>query len=77
MTHLLQTAIEEALKQPPKKQDSIASLILREINKERGGLRPIGLAEGQVEIPDSFFDPLPEDELALWEGQGDDPEEEP
>lgn len=23
------------------------------------------------EIPDSFFDPLPEEELLLWEGRGD------
>jgi antitoxin (DNA-binding transcriptional repressor) of toxin-antitoxin stability system len=29
--------------------------------------RPIGLFKGQFEIPDSFFDPLPEEELALWE----------
>ena len=29
--------------------------------------RPIGLFKGQFEIPDSFFDPLSEEELALWE----------
>ncbi|MYB19343.1 MAG: type II toxin-antitoxin system Phd/YefM family antitoxin [Holophagales bacterium] len=23
--------------------------------------------KGKVEVPDSFFDPLPEDELAAWE----------
>jgi len=27
--------------------------------------RPIGFAKG-AEIPDSFFEPLPEDELQLW-----------
>jgi prevent-host-death family protein len=29
--------------------------------------RPIGLFKGQFEIPDSFFDPMSEEELALWE----------
>jgi hypothetical protein len=29
--------------------------------------RPIGLFKGQFEVPDSFFDPLQEEELALWE----------
>ncbi len=24
--------------------------------------------KGKIEVPDSFFDPLPEDELAAWEG---------
>ena len=24
--------------------------------------------KGKIAVPDSFFDPLPEDELAAWEG---------
>jgi prevent-host-death family protein len=33
-----------------------------------------GLLKGQLTIPDSFFfDPLPEEELRLWEGWEDDP----
>ena len=32
--------------------------------------RPIGLGKGLVEIPDSFFEPLPEDLLRLFEGEG-------
>lgn len=74
MTQLLQTAIEEALKQPPEKQDSLAKLILETIHHEETELRPIGLAKGQVEVPDSFFDPLPDDELARWNAEG--PEDE-
>ena len=31
--------------------------------------RPTGLGEGLVQIPDSFFDPLPEDLLRLFEGK--------
>ena len=27
-----------------------------------------GTLKGKLEVPDSFFDPLPEDELRLWEG---------
>ena len=33
--------------------------------------RPAGIWKGKLNIPDSFFfDPLPEDELKLWEGSG-------
>ena len=30
--------------------------------------RKPGSMEGQFTVPDSFFDPLPEEELAAWEG---------
>ena len=30
-----------------------------------------GSMKGQFTVPDSFFDPLPEEELWLWEGRGD------
>ncbi len=29
-----------------------------------------GRWKGLITVPDSFFDPLPEDELLLWEGRG-------
>jgi prevent-host-death family protein len=36
--------------------------------------RAPGRLKGLVNIPDSFFfDPLPEEELKLWEGSDDDP----
>ena len=36
--------------------------------------RKAGFLKHLPPIPDSFFfDPLPEDELKLWEGRGDDP----
>jgi antitoxin (DNA-binding transcriptional repressor) of toxin-antitoxin stability system len=28
--------------------------------------RQLGLLEGKFELPDSFFDPLPDDELEAW-----------
>ena len=38
------------------------------------GKRVPGLLKGKVSLPDSFFfDPLPEEELKLWEGSNDDP----
>lgn len=36
--------------------------------------RKPGLLKGQASISDSFFfDPLPEEELRLWDGVNDDP----
>ncbi len=32
------------------------------------GKRQPDILKGKITIPDSFFDPLPEDELRLWEG---------
>jgi prevent-host-death family protein len=29
--------------------------------------RPLGLFKGQFKIPDSFFDPMSDGEIALWE----------
>jgi prevent-host-death family protein len=29
-------------------------------------VRRIGLWKGEFEVPDSFFDPLPDDELEAW-----------
>ena len=34
------------------------------------GRRQPGRWKGLISIDDSFFDPLPEEELALWEGTG-------
>lgn len=34
--------------------------------------RPLlGAFKGQFELTDAFFEPLPDDELALWNGEGD------
>jgi len=34
--------------------------------------RPIGLYKGQIDIGPEFFEPLPEEELALWESGAND-----
>lgn len=31
----------------------------------------LGALKGKIKLDGSFFDPLPDDELALWNGEGD------
>lgn len=33
--------------------------------------RVFGSMQGRIALTDAFFEPLPEDELALWSGEGD------
>ena len=47
---------------------------LRPVAEQPRKPRPIGLAKGLVHIPPEFFDPLPEEELRLWEGDSEFPE---
>jgi len=42
---------------------------LRPLPKKPSQPRPIGLAKDEFEIPASFFDPLPDDLLDLFEGR--------
>jgi len=35
----------------------------------KDGKRPLGLYKGQIDIGPEFFEPLPVEELALWEGK--------
>jgi prevent-host-death family protein len=44
---------------------------LRPLKAPVKGPRPWGLAKGEFVVPDDFNDPLPDDELDLWEGKGD------
>jgi prevent-host-death family protein len=43
---------------------------LRPVAPQRKAPRPIGLAEGEFTIRESFFEPLPDDLLDLFEGKG-------
>ena len=47
-----------------RRGEPVARLVACNPRKER---RP-GRLKGKVVIPDDFFDPLPEEELKLWEG---------
>ena len=33
--------------------------------------RQAGTLKGKIALTDAFFEPLPDDELALWNGEGD------
>ncbi len=44
---------------------------IRPLSEPADEPRPIGLGKGLVEIPDSFFDPLPDEILDLFEGKAD------
>lgn len=44
---------------------------LRGVPRQPKKPRPFGLAKGQFTVPPSFFDPLPDDLLDLFEGKGE------
>jgi antitoxin (DNA-binding transcriptional repressor) of toxin-antitoxin stability system len=42
---------------------------VRAIPSARTARRPVGLAKGELQVPDSFFEPLPEDVLSGFDGK--------
>lgn len=42
--------------------------VARLVGYERRGKRRFGAFAGLIAVDDSFFDPLPEEELSAWEG---------
>ena len=45
------------------------SPVAKLVRSKPAGKRQPGTLKGKITIPDSFFDPLPEEELRLWEGR--------
>ena len=43
--------------------------VARLVRVQPRGKRQFGSMKGRISIDDSFFDPLPEEELAAWEGE--------
>lgn len=43
--------------------------IARLVSLKPRGRRQPGTLRGKISIPDSFFDPLPEEDLKAWEGR--------
>jgi hypothetical protein len=41
---------------------------VRAVPGARTSKRPVGLASGEFDVPDSFFEPLPEDVLSAFDG---------
>ena len=46
----------------------VGSFVRREGEARPRGARRFGSMKGLIHLDDSFFDPLPEDELRAWEG---------
>jgi prevent-host-death family protein len=42
---------------------------IRPLPAQRNKPRPIGLAKGKFDLPDSFFDELPDETVALFQGE--------
>ena len=42
--------------------------VARIVPVKRRGKRQFGSMKGRIKLDESFFDPLPEEELAAWEG---------
>lgn len=42
--------------------------VARLVSVQKRGKRQPDIFKGKIVIPDSFFDPLPEEELKAWEG---------
>ena len=42
---------------------------LRAVGRRRSHRRPIGLAKGRLQVPAAFFEPLPDDLAAAFEGR--------
>jgi hypothetical protein len=75
MPMLQEQLIEEIKQIPHEKLAEIYDLIhyfrlglVQDKSAETILQRPIGLAKGQLEIPASFFEPLPKDILNAFEG---------
>jgi prevent-host-death family protein len=52
-----------------RRNEAVAEL--RPVKAAARGQRPWGLAKGEFTVPDDFNDALPEDVLALFEGEDD------
>jgi antitoxin (DNA-binding transcriptional repressor) of toxin-antitoxin stability system len=44
---------------------------IRRLPAQRAAKRSIGLASAVFQVPPSFLEPLPEEELVAWDGRGD------
>lgn len=43
--------------------------VARIVRVEKQGKRQFGSMKGRIKLGEGFFDPLPEEELAAWEGR--------
>ena len=65
LSKLLKLVSEGETVQICNRNEPVANITPVEKEKPKGQ-RPSGLAKGQIIIHDSFFEPMDEEELALW-----------
>ena len=70
--HEAKTHLSRLLKQVEAGEDVVIARngkpVARLVSCKKRGKREPGSMAGLFTVPDSFFDPLPEEELAAWEG---------
>ena len=71
--HQAKTQLSRLLAQVEAGEDIVVARrgkpVARLVPFEPRGERRADVLKGKVVIPDSFFDPLPEEELKSWEGE--------
>ena len=71
--HEAKTNLSRLLAQVESGEDVIIARsgtpVARLVRVQKRGKRQPDLFQGKIVIPDSFFDPLPEEELKAWEGE--------
>ena len=70
--HEAKTHLSRLLKQVEAGEEVIIARngepVARLVSSRKRGKRQFGSMEGLIKIDDRFFEPLPEEELRLWEG---------
>ena len=71
--HQAKTQLSRLLAQVEAGEDVVIARngtpVARLVGYRSKGKRQPDVLKGKIVIPESFFDPLPEDELAAWEGR--------
>ncbi len=72
--HVAKTNLSKLIEQACAGEDVVIMRgrdpVVRLVPVKRKGERRFGSMRGQIALDDAFFDPLPDDEVALWNGQG-------
>ena len=70
--HEAKTNLSRLLKQAEAGEEVVIARngkpVARLVPVGKRGKRQFGSMKGRIKIDDSFFDPLPEEELSAWEG---------
>lgn len=71
--HQAKTQLSRLLVQVENGQEVIIARngkpVARLVSVQKRGKRQPDIFKGKIVLPDSFFDPLPEEELKAWEGE--------